>query len=157
MKLWTHHPEAFRIDDPKLKIDPTRGQYWNSTDPYMRRYRELLRWLQRHFKTDQFLWCVTTPEKRFIRTHESIDQVDWELDVPFGKVLSFYDSPLWHRLLEHDDGDWERLVVDGLSETEAASPEYGALVRVPIVGNVKRLGKSRPQPVVCGKPNFVYD
>lgn len=143
MKLWTHHPSTFRLNDPDQRIDWTRGDYWD-TEMGGFRYLEVLPMLQVRLGTSQFIWCCTT-RGEFIRTSTSIDLVEWELDVPFAEILAFYRSSVWEDILWSRSDNWDGLLLTGLSEAEAATPDVGALVDFPLrVGQMKCLG---PVPV----------
>jgi len=107
MKVWTHHPSAFRIDDPNVVIDWTLGTYWRT----MPGYREALPILQRLLREDQFLWCCTK-RGQFIRTTEDIDLVEWELTVNETDVLAYYHEPTWEELIR-SRGDWKSLLLPG--------------------------------------------
>lgn len=132
MGLWTYHPSDFKVDDPNLKIDPSKGQYSNEGDPkFVDRYREiLLPKLQQLVRTKQFLWCYTVPGQG-IRASEDIDVVEWELDVPATQVLRRYDEKVWHEIYLGNDGDWDSLGLF-VSEAEPMGKDIGALVRVPL-------------------------
>lgn len=142
MKLWTHHPSNFRIDDVTARIDATKGVYWKNNTL---KYREALRRLQERLGTDQFLWCCTV-RGLFVRTAEDIDLVEWELDVPLSEVLGFYSSPAWEEVIQGQEEAWDRLFLDRLSkEAGTASKEVDAWVRFPLKsGTAKCLG---PLPV----------
>lgn len=130
MILWTHHPSSFRLDDPNLQIDHTKGKFWNSEQLGFR-YREALPKLQLLVKTDQFLWCCTT-RGCFVRTTEEIDLVEWELDVPASQVLRFHDVQVWEDIVWSRGDDWDSLLIDGAIADVAADKGIGALVRVPV-------------------------
>ena len=129
MKLWTHHPSDFLVDDRTLQLDHTKGGYWNSPDPDLRkRYREILPKLHDLIETDQCLWCCTV-RGLFERMTEDVDLVEWELRVPFSQVHRFYSIPLWEDLIYTRTDSWDGLFLEELGEAEAEHKDVGALVQ----------------------------
>jgi hypothetical protein len=142
VKLWTYHPSDFRLDDPAVNIDPSKGTYWSLETI---RYREPLAKLQQLLKTDQFLWCCTTRDC-FVRVSEEIDLTEWELTIPFCDVLGFYSVQAWEGIIQGQDNEWQNLLIENISEEAAASEGVGAWVRFPVPSEAtKCLGP--PQPV----------
>lgn len=128
MRLWTHHPEAFQLNDADLRIDPTMGKYWQYQATNFR-YREVLPILIKLIGTDQFIWCCTV-RGQFKRTTSKKDLVEWELDVPAPQILAFYRASVWDGIVWNRSPDWDGLFVDisqGVADTE-----IHALVRIPI-------------------------
>ena len=129
MKLWIYHPACFRVDDPNLQLDHTKGRYWNSPDLNLRkRYREILPKLHDLLGTRQCLWCCTV-RGLFVRMTEDDDLVEWELRVPFSQVLAFYSIPLWEDLIYTRTDTWDGLILEQLGEAEAEHKDIGALVQ----------------------------
>lgn len=126
MKLWTHHPDKFKVDDPDLMIDHTKGGYWHHEEKGFR-YRDVLPVLVKRIGTDQFLWCCTV-RGEFERVSEDVDLVEWELDIEYSQILAFYNVPIWDDLVSSRNDEWENLVLD----TGEADQNVGALVRVPL-------------------------
>ena len=129
MIVWTYHPQAFRLTDPNLVIDPTKGEIWNFGAPdRIQRYRRYLPMLQNKLGTKQFLWCCLEPGQ-FIRVTPKIDIVEWELNVPDSHVLSLYREDVWEDLYYGRAEEWDKLLIDGLDHAEEKA---GALIKVPI-------------------------
>lgn len=121
MKVWTHHPSTFPITSPDLKVDATQSVYYRSWE-----YRDAIHELHRHLKGEtQFLWCLTT-RNTFERHSQSIDLIEWELDVPMSQILAFYREDVWEEIYNGRSKDWAALITSSVSEN------VGALVRVPI-------------------------
>jgi len=141
MQLWTHHPSAFQLADPRLIVDPTKGQYWNSNE-IGPRYREVLRRLQKTVGTDQFLWCCTT-RGQFIRPTEETDLVEWELNIPDPSRMIFFCCSVWEDIVRSKCDDWSRLFVAELPEP---NPDINAVVLLPLQAHlVKCHGQLRPK------------
>ncbi len=119
--VWTNHPSSFPLTSPNLRIDPTTSRHWRD-----RLYREALPKLHKRLKGEtQFLWCLTRPNM-FVRVSESIDLVQWELNVSEDMVLTLYREEIWDDLYHQRSEDWGSLFADKLGES------VGVLVRLPI-------------------------
>lgn len=141
MKLWTYHPSNFRLDDPNVKIDPTKGMYWNDESL---QYQKVLPKLQQLLGTDQFLWCCTIPDC-FDRMTEDDDLVEWELVVPIAEILSFHSVPVWEDIVHGRGCAWDSLVIGDLTEQEAGKKEVGAWLRFPLKpDSIERFGHLYP-------------
>lgn len=129
MQLWTHHPSEFRIDQPGLVINPSNGRYSKSCGNGFR-YSDVLPMLQERVGANQLLWCCTT-RGRYMPTHEPSDCVEWEVNLPLSKVtlisVAVWDDIVWSR-----GDDWDSLILTGLTESQAASKNINALVRLPL-------------------------
>jgi hypothetical protein len=138
VKLWTHHPSAFRLDDLEARIDSTRGKYWKNKNLG---YRDVLPKLHKRLGTDQFLWCCTA-KGCFIRLSEGVDLIEWELAVPTSEILAFYSVPAWEDIIRGQCQAWDGLFIESV---QAGSEGVGAWVRFPPqVGTIKCLG---PLPI----------
>lgn len=137
MRLWTHHPSTFQVDDAHETINPKLGEYWKDSMGPDFRYREALRKLQKLVRTRQFLWCCTV--RGAYPVGETIDCVERELDLPLSEILAFYRETVWLDIVLGRGDDWDNLLIQGISEEEAADKDIGALVRVPL----------RPESVTC--------
>tara|TARA_A100000171_G_scaffold42401_1_gene43790 strand:+ start:155 stop:394 length:240 start_codon:yes stop_codon:yes gene_type:complete len=62
----------------------------------------------------------------FVRVSESIDLVQWELNVSEDMVLTLYREEIWDDLYHQRSEDWGSLFADKLGES------VGVLVRLPI-------------------------
>ncbi|MFK8115680.1 MAG: hypothetical protein AB8B91_26025 [Rubripirellula sp.] len=121
IRVWTHHPSTFPITSPNLVVDATRSVYYRSQE-----YRDAIHELHHHLKGEtQFLWCLTA-RKTFERHSESIDLIEWELDVPASQILTFYREDVWEPIYHGRSHHWADLLTDLPAEN------VGALVRVPI-------------------------
>lgn len=139
MRLWTHHPSTFQVDDPHERIDRTLGEYWKDSMGPDFRYREVLPRLQNLVGTDQFLWCCTV--RGCYPVGETTDSIEWELNEPFSQILAFYRETVWLDIILGRGDDWDNLLIQGISEEEAADKDIGALVRFPVTGRpIRRLG-----------------
>lgn len=139
MKLFTHHPRKFKVDDPKLVIDPTQGDYWK----HYPTYREALPKLQEIVRTSQFLWCEIVPS--FVRVADAHDIVRWEIEIPFSGVLAFINDDCGWKSLFTDDPriDWARVIAtpterevtltdDQRRQSARTGHPLSCLVRVPV-------------------------
>ena len=121
MKVWTHHPSTFPLTASNLIVDATKSIYYQS-----REYRDAIQNLHRHLQGEtQFLWCLTS-RKTFVRHSESVDLIEWELDVPTSQVLTLYREDIWDEIYRGKSQDWPSLFTNTVTEN------VGALVRVPI-------------------------
>jgi hypothetical protein len=139
VKLFTHHPRKFKVDDPKLVINPTQGDFWKNYPAY----RQALPKLQEIVGTTQFLWCEIV--RSFVRVSEAHDIVRWEIEIPFNDVLAFIDDACgWKSLFTDTPGvDWSRVIASP-TEQEVTLTEnqrqqlartghpLSCLVRVPV-------------------------
>lgn len=121
MKVWTHHPGTFPLTAPNLIVDASRSIYYRSLQ-----YRSAIHELHRRLQGEtQFLWCLTS-RNTFQRHCESIDLIEWELDVPNTQILTLYREDAWENIYHGRSSDWDALF------TETVAENVGALVRVPI-------------------------
>lgn len=128
MRLWTYHPNGFRIDDEEVVIDPTKGTYWNeSLTP---RYKEALPRLCEMLGLEKFpLWCFTTPGCWTAVENQPV--VEWELSVPDWQILGFVRAPPWDDILKDKGDHWANVVVQ--ERPVKPDPYVSALVRVPLL------------------------
>lgn len=127
MKLWSLHPKAFRLDVPNLRLDHTKGGYWNNESSYRDNYRKALPELHRRLGTDQLLWSFAL-ETDF-RYFKEWNQMKWLMDVPDDRVV-FYRDDEWHKILYNGQDRWEDLIVDVTPEV-AVNFNIEALVKGP--------------------------
>lgn len=128
MKLWTYHPPDFRIDDPELHNDPSRGRWWN--DPALC-YESSLRRLCEMIGTDDFpLWCLTLPDSRSFSTYESKWSIEWELDVPEGEILAFINARPWDSILRQESHDWDNVIIK--EKPFSGHSDISAVTRLPL-------------------------
>lgn len=135
IQLWTHHPTDFPLDDPSLRIDHTRGEFWRMKQRGFR-YRDMLPILSDRLGTDQFIWCCTKRGK-FQRMTEEDDLVEWELNVPAAQVLAVYRVQQWEDIVWSRSDNWEDLIHD-FDLADYLGEDVGALVRVPLPARVAR-------------------
>lgn len=130
MKLYTHHPRAFRLDGPADEFDPTKGTYWRRYAAY----REALPRLQKRVGTDKFLWCEIVPT--FQRMTEADDLVGWELNVPHAEILAFiHEAGNWKSLFGNRPRVyWSKLIATPTEAEATGNAEYSCLVRYPFCG-----------------------
>jgi hypothetical protein len=134
MQLWTHHPSSFRVDNPQLEVDYTKGQYAqpDRAGEIAFQYRKVMPRLHQIVGTTQFLWCCTK-RGRYPKAMEE-DSTEWELNVPLTQVLSFYRVGVWEDILYNRSDDWTHLLI-AVGETEPAAndlDDLGGLIRVPL-------------------------
>ncbi len=149
MKLWTFHPSDFPLDDPSQPIIHERGTYWDC--PTTPRYKTAIRKLHELVDNDQVLWCYTVRDTH-IHFHE-IDEIEWELNIPFCQIQAFYSVSIWDGILHGRRDDWDNLVLHGMTPQNAVREDVGALVRWPLNPCcVKRLGTPPPKypPQISG-------
>ena len=137
MQLWTHHPSDFRVNDPDLVVDYTKGMY---AQPSMQgingfRYCNVMPKLHTRVGTTQFLWCCTE-RGCYERVTEDVDKdlLKWELNVPLTQILHFHRVSVWEDIVWSRSDDWQDLLIE-VGETERAAndlSDVGALVRVPL-------------------------
>lgn len=142
MKLWTFHPSNFRLDDPTPSIIHELGKYWGSqTTP---RYAAVLQRLHQLLGNDQILWCYTLKDNHW--HFDGVDEIEWELNVPFSQIEALYDVQLWENILYGRNEDWDNLILDRLTAESAANECVGALVKWPLPPEyVQCLGAPRPR------------
>ena len=128
MQLWTHHPEAFKVDADDLRIDHTCGTFWNLECPGFR-YRAILPKLFDLVGSNQFLWCCTRRGK-FARTSEAHDLVEWELHVPESAMIAVFRVSVWEDLIWSLSDDWSNLILT--ERPTVAADDINALVSVPL-------------------------
>jgi len=130
VKLWTHHPSEFTVDDPNLVIDQRQGRYWKDCGRGFR-YSEMLSKLCSRIGTDQFLWCCTA-RGQFIRMSACIDLVEWEINVPESQIVAFYRESVWETIVHGQSDDWDVLIIGSSDGITGAGDRIGALVRAPL-------------------------
>ena len=135
MQLWTYHPSDFRVDDPDLVVDYTKGKYAEpSSQVNGFRYREVATKLHKRVGTTQILWCFVE-RGRYVRVTEDVDKdvMEWELNVPLTQILAFYRVSVWEDIIWSRNDEWEHLVIAVEIEPPASRlSDLGALVRVPL-------------------------
>jgi len=142
MQLWTHHPSAYRIDAPDLKVYPKRGQYWKMRENRFR-YHEMASRLWKLLGTDQLLWCCTV-RGEFKRPTEDMDLVEWEINAPPSTILAYISSPVWEDLIWTRTDDWSGLILK--HAPLLGNKDIHGLVTVPLPpGGVKCHGSPPPQ------------
>jgi hypothetical protein len=125
MQLWTHHPPLFDLTDPNLRLDWTKGYYWNY-DQLGLRYRQILPTLHGLVGTNQFIWCYT---HRACNGQRDRVLVEWELTFEPAEIIRFIHSRLWDQIVDGKDMELSLVFIDG-----NPTPGEGvhALVRVPL-------------------------
>jgi hypothetical protein len=127
MRLWTYHPNGFRIDNPELAIDPTQGTYWN--EPLTPRYKEALPRLCKMLGLDEYpLWCFTSAGCWVPVENQPV--VEWELSVSDSQILGFVRTHPWDSIVKGQGDDWETVIV---KERPVLPDQYvSALVPLPL-------------------------
>jgi hypothetical protein len=89
ISLWSFHKPGHSLLSGTA--DPKKSGYSNLPG-VMAAYAEL----HRRLGTDQVIWCYT--DKSNYR-ETSAEMVEWSFRVPIRKVLRFYDSLVWTRII----------------------------------------------------------
>lgn len=130
MKVYSHHKRDFRIDGPRGYLDPTKGRYWQ----IFPNYRDGLTKLQGMVGTKDFLWCEIIPTHK--RASESIDLVQWEIEIAHADVLAFLNEKQanWNSLCGDSPAvDWSKLIVKPTETQTVGNAELSCLVRYPVL------------------------
>ena len=131
MRLWTHHSSSFKLDDPDIRVDSTRGSHWRKKRGANFRYKQVLPMLQALVGSDQLLWCYTKRGQN-LPTSEPSDSVEWEINLPLVDMRLF-SVPVWEDLVWSKGDDWDSLLLKNLGEKEAADDKnINALVCLPL-------------------------
>jgi hypothetical protein len=97
--LWTVHPAGFDLSVPGLKLDYTRGAYWQNgggNEHLCQRYREVLPIVHRYFGLDEILWCMP-----WLTGWPALQEtVAWELEAPTSAILVHFDWYRWGHALK---------------------------------------------------------
>jgi hypothetical protein len=135
MRLWTYHDSGFEIDNPLLRIDWTKGRYWDLTEAGFT-YRDSLPALHELVKEKNFLWCCTKFPNTFNTKNHRQNRIEWELDIPLATVVAFIRSHIWETVLRPKGIDWRQLLPTAiLPPTAHVNPgdvDIDALVRLPL-------------------------
>lgn len=84
---------------------------------------------------------------------EPSDSVEWEIELPLSEVI-LYSVPVWEDIVWSRADNWDSLLLNGLSESEAANKSVGALVRLPLPdGCLTRHGQLPPRYLAGSKAN----
>jgi hypothetical protein len=138
MRLWTYHAAGFEIDHPQLRIDWTKGRYWNLTEAGFT-YRDALPALQELVGETDFLWFCTKSPNTFNTENHQPNRIEWEIEIPIDGVHAFIHSPTWEAIVRPAKGcNWRELLptlrLMQPAPESVRDSDIDALVKVPLPG-----------------------
>lgn len=122
MKITTYHPSDFNLLDPLLKIDPSKGQYWEDDGEF--RYRSILPKLHAILGSDQIVWCVFNRDDYILTERHIREYVEWEY-VGEECAVRYIKKRQWNDLVQSKYNVWTGIV---LSELPLGHSGYCPLV-----------------------------
>ena len=127
-QFWTYHPDAFRVDNPTLKLDHTQGTYWDVKYGGMPTYRQARPKLVQLLGVNDFLWCcpIRGLLERYTLAH---DLVEWEINVPASQIVSWLDNLQWEKFVRDPSMATTGLLI---SQPTTPSKDHVAFVAIPL-------------------------
>jgi hypothetical protein len=109
VKITTYHPSDFNLLDPLLKIDPSRGQYWEEDEQF--RYRSILPKLHAILGSDQIVWCVFNRDDYILTERHVREYVEWEYVGSIVTAVRYLNSRVWEDIVWSRGDEWDTLIV----------------------------------------------